>query len=674
MRKIIAAILMIFVLLTAAMAESTLTLDAPEAVIRPGKAVTISFNAPQAGTAEILLKDMQGQTLSVVVENFAAAQGYNSLWWNGTYQGAPAPAGEHQLAVFLNGESVTAPVTVGEHAPYLTGITLSSDTATPAAPVTVDFYASTKGILTVGLLLGEDHLEMVTVPVTEGQQSYVWQTDLYTQLGIADGDASLTLMLTDAEDYNSNEEHIAITLSGFSAAAAEEPTTVPEATAEPIATEEPAAEPTAEPAEEPIAEPTEEPAEEVVAEIIFDADGDIVADEDTTEEVEAEPEATEEPAEEPAGETVFTPAYGSPYQKEEPLNYWNMPLDITDEAAVWEVLMQPMTILYSSKDKAERTQVILRAEPSDDSEGVGVVTRMNQGVHVLETLDNGWSLIEAYSSSFKSSEVKRWNLLVQGYVKTKDLKEVKPQQEYGFVVDKLTQRLYMFKEGKLFTTLMISTGLVNGIDPIQPFNETRSGEYLLTSPVGDFASGNMTCAMALRFNSGDLLHEVPYIRNADGTKNYGYNEPKLGYKASHGCIRVQRRKTPEGINMSWIWNNRIRNTKLLIWEDWQGRQVTIPDDDFLLYYNPAGGEYYHSSSFCYMAPKRTFEPFTYGQLEEEGFAKLKRCTYCAPEFRRAEIEARNAEYAPGGDHNAVLTDQQQKQYEKEAKEAAKKKK
>ena len=653
MRKITAILLMLLMLLTAAAAESALTLDAPDVVIRPGKAVTISFDAPQAGTAEILLKDLQGQTLSVVVENFAAAEGYNSLWWNGTYQGAPAPAGEHQLVVFLNGESVSAPVTVGQHAPYLTGITLSSDTATPAAPVTVDFYASTEGILTVGLLQGEDHLEMVTVPVAEGQQSYVWQTDLYTQLGIADGEASLTLMLTDGEDYNSNEEHIALALSGFTAAVPEE-TEIPEAT------------------EEPTAEPTEAPVEEVVEEILFDAEGDIVEDEEIPE--ENEPEATVEPVEEPAGETVFTPAYGSPYQKEEPLNYWNMPLDITDEAAVWDVLMQPMTILYSSKDKAERTQVILRAEPSDDSEGVGVVTRMNQGVHVLETLDNGWSLIEAYSSSFKSSEVKRWNLLVQGYVKTKDLKVVEPQQEYGFVVDKLTQRLYMFKEGKLFTTLMVSTGLVNGIDPIQPFNETRSGEYLLTSPVGDFASGNMTCAMALRFNSGDLLHEVPYIRNADGTKNYGYNEPKLGYKASHGCIRVQRRKTPEGINMSWIWNNRIRNTKLLIWEDWQGRQMEIPEDDFLLYYNPDGGEYYHSSSFCYMAPKRTFEPFTYGQLEDEGFAKLKRCTYCAPVFRRADIEERNAEYAPGGDHNAVLTDQQQKQYEKEAKEAAKKNK
>lgn len=648
MRKLTVLLLMIMLLCSAAVAEDVLSIDAPDAVIRPGKAATISFTAPEAGVAEILLKDMQGQTISVVVEDFAAVQGFNSLWWNGTYQGAPAPQGDYQLVVNLNGATAAAPVTVGATAPYLTSIDVSSTAVTPAVPVTVDFYASTEGTLTVGLLQGESHLEMATVPVTEGQQSYVWQTDLYTQIGLADGSAALTLMLTDGEDFNSNEEHIAVTLSGFVAV---EPTmeVIPEAVE---ATPEPAAEP-ADAVEEAVVE-------EIVEAIIFDEDGNIV---------EEEPEATEEVT---AENTVFTPALGSPYQPDEPLNYWNMPMDITDEAAVWEVLMQPMTILYSNVDRAERTQTVLRAEPSDDSEAVGLVTRMNQGVHVLETLDNGWSLIEAYSSSFYGADVKRWNLLVQGYVKTKELKVVEPQQEYGFVVDKLTQRLYMFKEGKLFTTLMISTGLVNGIEPIQPYNETRSGEFLLTSPVGDFASGNMTCDMGIRFNSGDLLHEVPHKINADGTRNYGYTEPLLGSKASHGCIRVQRRKTPEGINMTWIWNNRIRNTKLLIWEDWQGRQMDIPEDDFLLYYNPDGGSYYHSSSFCYMAPKRTFEPFTYGQLEEEGFAKLKRCTYCAPVFRRAEIEARNAEYAPGGDHNAVLTRVQQEQFEKEAKEAAKK--
>lgn len=631
MRKLLMIFTLLLLLCGAALAEDTLSIQEPESHIRPGKAVAISFTAPAEGTAELLLKDDQGQTISVVVEDYAAVAGENRLWWNGTYQGAAAPRGEYQLVVSLNGETASAPVTVGADAPYLTSMSLSAQMATPEAPVTVDFYASCNATLTVGLLQGGTHLEIATVPVTEGQQSYQWQTDLYTQLGIADGTAFLTLQLTDEENFNSNEEHLSLTLSGF----------------------EPAATPTAEPAEAPTAAPSAQPVEEVVEEIIFDIEGNVL---DET----PEPAATAEPDE----DTVFTPGYTSAYTDDK-LNYWTLPMDITDEEAVWEVLMQPMTILYSSKDKAERLQVTLRAEPDENSEGVGVVTCMNQGVHVLETLDNGWSLIEAYSSSFKSSAVKRWNLLVQGYVKTSYLKEVKPQTEYGIVVDKLTQRLYLFREGKLFSTLLVSTGLVN---ETQPFNETRSGEYLLTSPVGDFMSGNMTCGMGLRFNSGDLMHEVPHLINADGTKNYGYTEPNLGSKASHGCIRVQRRKTPEGINMEWLWDNRVRNTKLLIWEDWQGRQIDIPDDDLTLYYNPNGGDYYHSSSFCYMAPKRTFEPFSYSQLEDEGFSKLKRCNYCTPALRVAEIEAINETYAAGGDHNALLTELQEKQYAKEAKD------
>lgn len=642
MRKILTILAALLLLCGAALAESTLSVKAPESSIRPGKAVALTFTAPAEGAAELLLKDDQGQTVSVVVENYAAVAGENRLWWNGTYQGAAAPQGEYLLVVNLNGETASVPVVVGEAAPYLTSMSLSGEIATPAAPITVNFYASCDGVLTVGLLQGGTHLEIATVPVTEGQQSYQWQTDLYTQLGIEDGTAFLTLQLTDGEDFNSNEEHLSLILSGFTAV---------EPTAEPAL--EPSDEPTAEPAAEFTAEPIALPVEEVVEEIIFDIDGNVV---------ENTPESAA--TAEPTGDTVYTPSYSSPYT-DESLNYWTLPMDITDEEAVWEVLMQPITILYSSKEKAERLQVTLRAEPDESSEGVGVVTCMNQGVHVLETLDNGWSLIEAYSSSFKSSTVKRWNMLVQGYVKTSYLKEVKPQTEYGIVVDKLTQKLYLFKEGKLYSTLLVSTGLVN---ETQPFNETRSGEYLLTSAVGDFMSGNLTCSMALRFNSGDLLHEVPHLINADGSKNYGYTEPSLGSKASHGCIRVQRRKTPEGINMEWLWDNRVRNTKLLIWEDWQGRQIDIPDDDLTLYYNPNGGEYYHSSAFCYMAPKRTFEPFSYSQLEDEGFASLKRCTYCAPAWRVSEIEERNALYAEGGDHNELLTRLQEEQLAKEAKE------
>jgi len=163
--------------------------------------------------------------------------------------------------------------------------------------------------------------------------------------------------------------------------------------------------------------------------------------------------------------------------------------------------------------------------------------------------------------------------------------------------------------------------------------------------------------MAIRFNDGDMIHEVPHVKNADGTRNYKSTEPKLGTKCSHGCIRVQRNKTPEGINMGWLWNQVKSGSrvKFVIWEDWQGRQIDYPDPDTVLYYNPNGGDYYHRAETCYMAKKLTFSPFTYAELDEGAFAKLKFCPYCGPALRTAEIDAINERYAEGGDHDENLT-------------------
>lgn len=351
-------------------------------------------------------------------------------------------------------------------------------------------------------------------------------------------------------------------------------------------------------------------------------------------------------------ENGFTPAHTSAKRGEDPtLNYWTLPMDITDEEAVWKVLTAPMTILDNGKKNAERTQVIIRSSPSDSSDGVGVVTCISQGVHVLERGEE-WSLIECYSSSFHDSPILNWNALVQGYVPTSMLREIMPNQEMGLVVDKLTQRLYVFREGKLFSTLLVSTGIANAK---QPYNETRSGEFLLISKVGEFASDNLRCALALRFNDGDLLHEVPYIAGENG-RDYSVNEPKLGKKASHGCIRVQRQATPEGVNQKWLWNNYKKNTRIMIWEDWQGRQIPLPSADTVLWCLKRKTGYYHTSEKCgALRGKRTVS-ITYGELEKEENLKLKACPLCAAPGRAEAIEEANRTYAEGGDHDPILTE------------------
>ena len=316
-------------------------------------------------------------------------------------------------------------------------------------------------------------------------------------------------------------------------------------------------------------------------------------------------------------------------------------MDITNEAAIWEVMMQPITVL----DGNQKSSYKLRAQPKQDAEIVGEITYFSQGVRVLETLDNGWSLIEAYSSSFHDSTVKVYGEVVQGYVKTDLLQTKKPSQKMGLVIDKLTQRMYVFKDGKLFAELLISTGLVE--DSNKLYTETQAGDYILVSKVGLFMSDNLRCDMAIRFNSGNLIHEVPHTLRADGSRYYDKTEAKLGYKASHGCVRVQRKKSPEGVNMQWIWNNYEKNTRVLIWEDYKGRQIPIPDADTKIYYNPNGGSAYHRVANCLDVREKflPLTPFSYGQLEEGDYAKLTRCAACAPPMRESELVSINAKYA-----------------------------
>ena len=351
------------------------------------------------------------------------------------------------------------------------------------------------------------------------------------------------------------------------------------------------------------------------------------------------------PLEVAAPETKFTPVYTSPYAGQDTaLNAWTVPMDIGDEDTVWQALTAPVTVLDDGKKTDQRRQTVVRKEPSEDSDGIGMVTLGSQGVHVLERGEE-WSLIECYSSSFHNSAILNWNVLIQGYVPTKYLQEVIPNQEMGLVVDKLSQRLYVFLKGELYSTLLVSTGLMNAK---QPYNETRSGEYLLVSRVGGFQSDNLYCPMAIRFNAGDMIHEVPYsVKDTD----YSSTEPKLGTKASHGCIRVQRKASPEGVNMQWIWNHYKANTKILIWEDWQGRQLPVPADDTVLFVNLRKNSYYHSSSSCSELGTRNPGTITYGELCGETGTKLKACPACTPVQKRSELEEINARYAAGGDHD-----------------------
>ena len=326
-------------------------------------------------------------------------------------------------------------------------------------------------------------------------------------------------------------------------------------------------------------------------------------------------------------------------------------MDLNDEKALWAMLTSPMTVADIDMNK----QTVVYAEPDETSEGIGMLTGQSQGVHVLETLDNGWTKVQTYSTSFHDSKVKNFNAFVTGYVPTKKLKTIQVNQNYGIIIDKLTQRLYLFKDGHLETSMPVSTGKYNPkAKKQQPYNETRSGEYVIiwtkTGSLNDEDSG-MVCSYALKFNAADYIHEVPHKVNKDGTFNYRGFEEILGSRASHGCIRVQAKKNADGYNMSvlakLIKNRKDKNcVKLVIWEDYQGRQVSIPDDDTPLYYNPNKGTMYHAVENC-ASVKKKFLPmkaFTFGELDEAPYNKLTACPYCVPTPRRSVLEAINEEH------------------------------
>ena len=344
----------------------------------------------------------------------------------------------------------------------------------------------------------------------------------------------------------------------------------------------------------------------------------------------------------------------SPVKCNHPLCFWNMKMGWMDEKEIWEVLMQPVTVL----DGNQRKQHNVRARPEENcTDYVGCVTYASQGVHVLERGEE-WSLIEAYSSSVEGSPVKVYATLFQGYVKTELLKEVPVDTTYGLVIDKQQQRLYVFQQGKLLTTMLCSTGFYNPKKK-NPWNETPAGEFLLISWTGDFPlkddDGNTTmiCKRAMRINDGILIHEVPMIPRTDSAGNVTWSytrcERYLGEKASHGCIRVQQRKTPEGINEEWLWKNLSDGTKngknftkVIIWDD-AGRYIGYPDDGLILYYNAKRDKgYYHSSDRCerIKGSSKTIT-FTYGELEEATYKKLAPCPNCAPQLRKSEIDTLN---------------------------------
>ena len=539
-------------------AEPEISIAVSGGEVVPGQSVIVTLNVPADGTCDIDLLDENGIFLARVMEDRPVTAGYNAFYWNGTAKGWALTEGKRILQVTMNGQTAETMVTIGRTIPFLISPVADRYTVTVGKRITVSFWATEAGTVTLTAGEGDDGIRKEIR--TEQGEGIIW-----FDAALPPGTWPVEMVLTGEDGTDSHPAVFTLTVEKAA--------------------------------------------------------------------------------------SDYTPVSpGNGMEGGYALNGWTVPMDITDEEAVWQALTAPMTVLDDGKDRAQVRQVVVRKEPDADSDGIGTVTLASQGVRVLKKGEE-WTKIECYSSSFHDSPILNWNVLVQGYVETKLLKTVRPNQTMGLVVDKLTQRLYIFRDGKLFSTLLVSTGLAN---EKQPYNETRSGEYLIVSRVGGFYSDNMFCPRALRFNDGDLLHEVPYVER-NGNKIYSVSEPYLGSKASHGCVRVQRKANPEKVNQEWLFTNCPINTKILIWEDWQGRQIPIPADDTVFWRHPTRKDYYHCSEKCSMIGSKTPAKITYAELSAED-SGLKMCPACGPTPKKDRLMEINALYAAGGDHDPVLTE------------------
>ncbi len=288
-------------------------------------------------------------------------------------------------------------------------------------------------------------------------------------------------------------------------------------------------------------------------------------------------------------------AVSAPYSDAKDGTFWSMvPGEIEDEL-IWDIMIQPICI-WNNYETHASGHVYLMENPDGTGKRVAQIHARSQGLHIIgETNEFGYILVESFSNydpvfrPKKPEDIAHAFDIKRGYIEAKHIKRIEVSDHIGLLVDKLTQRMYLFIDGKRATEFIISTGTSAGN---KIYRETIPGEFTTISFVGSFASGEVISDMGIRYNGGSLIHEVPHVVNGDGRRNYVPFERLLGQKASAGCVRVPRQKNQDGYNMKWLWDNLFVGTqveqprfKVLVWDDINRGDTPViwyPDPDYVV--------------------------------------------------------------------------------------------
>ncbi len=245
--------------------------------------------------------------------------------------------------------------------------------------------------------------------------------------------------------------------------------------------------------------------------------------------------------------------------KQTDAGYWGLTADASD-AEIWAALTRPMM----GVDVDERESAYIYDSPEEGRKQLGTVFGVSQGVNVVQELEGGWVLVEAYRAEDGA--------FMRGYMRKNRLRAVEPNTAYGLVIDKAKQTLTVYRNGERVGSCAISTGLATA-DYLH--RETPAGEYVTVTRRGtiDYASKGF-CHYTIRFGGDYHLCEIPAT-----TKNgsdFSILQGSLGQKATRGNVCIAHEASSDGgINAEWIWEMTDTNkrVKVLIFDDKARDQV-----------------------------------------------------------------------------------------------------
>ena len=264
------------------------------------------------------------------------------------------------------------------------------------------------------------------------------------------------------------------------------------------------------------------------------------------------------------------------YEKSRPEQYYEFPLHIlelsperepvketgeimpdrsmTDEE-IWEMMMKPSVVVDIDFFKHQD----IYEHPDEKSSSMGTLHGQTQGVKVI-CIENGWALIGAWNHEDASYK--------EGWVPQEKLKTVYPAKEYGILIDKQSQTLSVYKDGRKIDTLLISSGRA---EKNKLYQETSAGSFLTGYHRVNFSMNGKKYDYVIQYDGGNLLHQTPYEWGQQ-KKDFRLGRGYLGAKASHACIRIQPEPGEGGLNAFWIFTHIPYHTRVIILDDQEKRE------------------------------------------------------------------------------------------------------